>query len=84
MSIYAIINAWIGYKRRSSDPQKGSILASPKPPVQSFQPPKRSSHFCHESNLRLNENDYPTISILPGSLQIPTIQEDPNLGGLFI
>ncbi len=41
-------------------------------------------HFFDESNTRLNENDYPLISILPGTLQIPITKSNPLEGVNFI
>ena len=42
------------------------------------------SHFCYESNIRLNDDEYPGISILSSTLQLPIIKDDPNSGVEFI
>ncbi|UAY52702.1 hypothetical protein [Ferruginibacter albus] len=42
------------------------------------------SHYCMESNLRLNDEDFPSISILANTLQLPTVKDDPNSGVQFI
>ncbi len=40
-------------------------------------------HFCHESNIRLNDDDFPGISIMPGTFQFETENNDPNKGVNF-
>ena len=42
------------------------------------------AHYCNEANVRLKEDDFPTISILPGTLQLEIVQEDPNSNVKFI
>lgn len=36
------------------------------------------AHFCHESNLRLNDEDFPTVEIMPQTLGLHTYDDDPN------
>lgn len=36
------------------------------------------AHFCHESNLRLKEDDFPTVSVMPDTLGIQVFEDDPN------
>lgn len=42
------------------------------------------AHYCNEANIRLNEDDFPSISILPGTLQLEVVQDDPNSNVKFI
>jgi hypothetical protein len=41
-------------------------------------------HFCHESNLRFNEEDFPDIQILPDALNLKTTKDDPSSTVNFI
>lgn len=43
-----------------------------------------AAHFCHEGNIRVGENDFPTISILSTTLGLPLVENDPNSGVNFI
>lgn len=36
------------------------------------------AHFCHESNLRLNEDDFPKVAIMPDTLGMQVFNDDPN------
>jgi hypothetical protein len=36
------------------------------------------AHYFHEANIRLNGDDFPKVSILPGSLNLDFTQDDPN------
>ena len=42
------------------------------------------AHFCSEANMRLNKDEFPAISILSKTLQLPLYDEDPNSGVNFI
>ena len=42
------------------------------------------AHYCHEANIRLNEDDFPSISIEPGTLPFVIVEEDPNSNVNFI
>lgn len=42
------------------------------------------AHYCNEANIRLKENDFPEISILPSTLKLEVVQEDPNSNVKFI
>jgi hypothetical protein len=42
------------------------------------------SYFCQESNLRVPEDEFPTIRVLPTNLQLTIIKDDPNSGVEFI
>ena len=41
-------------------------------------------HFCHESNMRLNDSEFPKISISQGTLPLTLTKDDPNSGVDFI
>ncbi|MCQ6961444.1 hypothetical protein [Mucilaginibacter aquariorum] len=41
-------------------------------------------HFCHEANLRLNDDDFPEIQILPGQIPLKVTSDDPNSNVNFI
>jgi hypothetical protein len=41
-------------------------------------------HFCHEGNIRVGENDFPSVSILSKTLGLPLLENDPNSGVNFI
>jgi hypothetical protein len=43
-----------------------------------------AAHFCHEGNIRVDKNDFPTVSILSKTLGLPLIENDPNSGINFI
>ncbi len=36
------------------------------------------AHYFHEANIRLNDDDFPKVSILPGTLNLDFSQDDPN------
>lgn len=40
-------------------------------------------HFFHESNIRLKEDDFPTVKILPGTLDLKMSTQDPNENIVF-
>lgn len=41
-------------------------------------------HYCHEANIRLQENEFPSISISPATLQFDLFETDPNSNVNFI
>jgi len=41
-------------------------------------------HFCHEANLRFNDDDFPEVEILHGDLKLKTTKEDPNSNVTFL
>jgi len=43
-----------------------------------------AAYFYHEGNIRVGKDDYPTISILSNTLQLPHREDDPNAGVNFI
>jgi hypothetical protein len=43
-----------------------------------------AAHFYHEGNIRVGSNDFPTITILSNTLQLPHTEDDPNAGVNFI
>lgn len=42
------------------------------------------AHYCNEANIRWKEEDFPSISILPATLQLEVVEEDPNSNVNFI
>lgn len=42
------------------------------------------AHFCNESNIRLSDENYPTISIMAGTLPYDISIKDPNKGVQFL
>jgi len=42
------------------------------------------AHFCHEGNIRLGKDDFPSISILSKTLGLTMTEDDPNAGVNFI
>lgn len=41
-------------------------------------------HFCYESNIRFPLEDFPSITIMAGTLQLPVTKDDPNAGVQFL
>ena len=41
-------------------------------------------HFCHEANIRLNDEDFPEIEILPNELQFRVSNDDPTSNVNFL
>lgn len=41
------------------------------------------AHYFHEANVRLNDDDFPKVSILPGTLNLDFSQDDPNSNVIF-
>lgn len=36
------------------------------------------AHFCHESNTRVNEDEFPNIEVMPDTLGMQIFEDDPN------
>ncbi len=36
------------------------------------------AHFCHESNTRVNEDEFPNIEVMPDTLGLQIFEDDPN------
>jgi len=43
-----------------------------------------AAHFYHEGNIRVGTDDFPTITILSNTLQLPHKEDDPNAGVNFL